>query len=165
MRHWAEDLNLAKNFEFVNETKYREKKTSVDELLDSIESDPYDLKSKDPYKKEEMDQFLKSEEEIGMNMAVVMFMVEALQYFDGMSKEKIVPIAYEIALEGTHGFRPDGKNYAIKSIPKKLFSGYHILAYYYVSWKLGIPEMVDKLQLPYDNEYKLAQTLFKPKDK
>ncbi|MBK9982087.1 MAG: hypothetical protein IPP15_06600 [Saprospiraceae bacterium] len=81
------------------------------------------------------------------------------------SKEKIKKIAYEIALQGTLGYRPDNKDYRISLIPGKLFSGYHILAYYYVSWKLTLPEMVKDLKLPFDEEYKLARTMFKPKDK
>ena len=56
-------------------------------------------------------------------------------------------------------------NYRLGSIPEKVFSGYHILAYYYISWTLAIPEMVSQLQLPYDDEYKLALTLYKPTNK
>ena len=41
-------------------------------------------------------------------------------------------------------------------MPGKTFSGYHLLAYYYVSWKLAIPEMLAQLQLPYDAEYEVA---------
>jgi hypothetical protein len=92
-----------------------------------------------------------------------MFMVDALQYFEGMPKEKIKQIAFEIAGQGTQGYRPDKKDYRISSIPGKLFSGYHILAYYYVSWSLSIPEMVSQLQLPYDDEYNLATAMHKPK--
>jgi hypothetical protein len=51
--HWAEDLKLDKNFELVNEVEYRTKRTDIDNLLTSIEKDPYDLESKDPYKQRE----------------------------------------------------------------------------------------------------------------
>ena len=161
--HWAEDLKLDKNFELVNEVEYRTKRTDINNLLTSIENDPYDLESKDPYKQREMDKFQKSQEKIGTNMAVVMFMVDAIQYFGGMQKDKIKKIAVEIAMNGTQGYRPDGKDYRISAIPGKLFSGYHILAYYYVSWMLAVPEMVSQLNLPYEEEYKLATTMHKPK--
>jgi hypothetical protein len=59
--HWAEDLKLDKNFELVNENEYRTKRTDIDNLLSSIEKDPYDLESKDPYKEREMDKFQKSQ--------------------------------------------------------------------------------------------------------
>ena len=160
--HWAEDLKLDKNFELVNEKEFRTKRTNIDELLSSIEKDPYDLESKDPYKEREMEKFQKSQQNIGTNMAVVMFMVDALQFFNGMSKEEIKKIAFEIAMQGTQGYRPDKDDYRISSIKGKTFSGYHILAYYYVSWALAIPEMLSQLQLPYDDEYKLALTMHKP---
>jgi tetratricopeptide (TPR) repeat protein len=160
--HWAEDLKLDKNFELVNENEFRTKRTNIDNLLSSIEKDPYDLESKDPYKEWEMEKFQKSQQSIGTNMAVVMFMVDALQFFDGMPSEKIKEIAFEIAMQGTQGYRPEKDDYRISSIKGKTFSGYHILAYYYVSWALAIPEMLSQLQLPYDDEYKLALTMDKP---
>jgi tetratricopeptide (TPR) repeat protein len=160
--HWAEDLRLDKNFELVNEHEYRTKRTDINNLLSSIEKDPYDLESKDPYKQREMDKFQKSQEQIGINMAVAMFMVDALQFFEAMPQEEIKKIAIEIAMQGTQGYRPDKDNYRINSIKDKTFSGYHILAYYYVSWSLAIPEMVSQLNLPYEAEYKMALTMHKP---
>lgn len=160
--HWAEDLKLDKNFELVNEHEYRTKRTDIDNLLSLIEKDPYDLESKDPYKQWEMDKFQKSQEQIGINMAVAMFMVDALQFFEDKSKEEIKKIAFEIAMQGTQGYRPYKDNYRINSIKDKTFSGYHILAYYYVSWSLAIPEMVSQLNLPYEAEYKMALTIHKP---
>jgi hypothetical protein len=160
--HWAEDLKLDQNFELINEHEYRTKRTDIDHLLTAIENDPFDLESQDPFKKREMDKFQKSQESIGINMAVVMFMVDALQFFDGMPKEEIKKIAFEIAMQGTQGFSPEKDGYRISSVKGKTFSGYHILAYYYVSWALTIPEMLSQLQLPYDEEYKLALTMHKP---
>jgi tetratricopeptide (TPR) repeat protein len=161
--HWAEDLKLDKTFELIDENEYRSKRINIDNLLTSIENDPFDLDNKDPYKEREMDKFQKSQESIGTNMAVVMFMVDALQYFDGKSNEEIKKIAYDIAMQGTQGYRPDKDNYRINSIKGKTFSGYHILAYYYVSWALSIPEMLAQLQLPFDDEYSMALTMHKPK--
>ena len=159
--HWAEDLKLSKNFELVNEHEYRTKRTDIDALLTSIEKDPYDLESKDPYKQREMDKFQKSQEQIGINMAVSMFMVDALQFFEPMLQDEIKKIGVEIAMQGTQGYRPDKEGYRINSIKGKTFTGYHILAYYYVSWSLAIPEMVSQLNLPYEAEYKMALTIYK----
>jgi tetratricopeptide (TPR) repeat protein len=159
--HWAEDLKLDKNFELVNEKEFRTKRTDIDELLSSIEKDPFELESKDPLKAREMEKFQRSQQNIGTNMAVVMFMLDALQYFNEMPIEDIKKIAFEIAMQGTQGFSPEKGDYRISSIRGKTFSGYHILAYYYVSWALAIPEMLSKLQLPYDDEYKLAVTMHK----
>jgi len=46
--NWAEDLKLDKNFELVDELQYRSKRLDIDNLLDAIEKDPYDLDSIDP---------------------------------------------------------------------------------------------------------------------
>ncbi len=61
-------------------------------------------------------------------------------------------------------YRPDKMDYRISSISGKVFSGYHILAYYYVSWMLSNPEMVPQLQLPYEEEYNLAMKMVKQKN-
>jgi Tfp pilus assembly protein PilF len=160
--HWAEDLKLEDYFELISEQAYRTKRIDTDNLLASIERDPYDLESKDPYKEREMEKFQQSAQSTGINMAMVLFMVDALEYFKGMPLEEIKRIAFEIAMHGTQGFRVDKDNYTIGSMKGKIFSGSHILAYYYVSWSLAIPEMVAQLNLPYEQEFKLAQTMYKP---
>jgi Flp pilus assembly protein TadD len=162
VQHWAEDLKLDKNFELVSETQFRTKRTDIDSLLTAIEKDPLELEAKDSFKEREMEKFLKSQQTIGTNMAVVMFMVDALQYFEGKPTEEIKKIAIEIAMQGTQGYHPDNNGYRISAIKGKTFTGYHILAYYYVSWALAIPEMLSQLQLPYDEEYKLALAIHKP---
>jgi len=163
VQHWAADLKLQNNFELVDENEYRNKTTNIDNLIASIENDPLGIKTKDPFKQREMETFQKHQESIGTNMAVTMFMVDALQFFENMPIEKIKKIAFEIAMQGTHGYSPEGINYRVSDIPNKAFSGYHILAYYYVSWKLAMPEMLHELKLPFDNEFELAQTIYKPK--
>jgi hypothetical protein len=50
----------------------------------------------------------------------------------------------------------------VGSIPHKTFSGYHLLAYYYVSFALAVPERLELLDLPYKNEYEMALTMHKP---
>ena len=129
--------------------------------LTSIEEDPFDLNSEDPAREREMQNFIETQANIGTNMAVVMFMIEALQFFEKMPTEKIRDIAVEIALQGAHGYRPGQDGYRVGLIPGKTFSGYHILAYYYVSWALASPEMVGQLHLPFSGEYELAKQMYK----
>lgn len=160
--HWAEDLRLDKNFELISEIDYRNKRTDFDSLLSSIERDPYDLESKDSLKEREMDKFQKSQQEIDLNMAVVMYMVDALEYFEKLSKEMVKKIAFEIAMLGTQGFSPEKSGYKLSSIIDKEFSGYHILAYYYVSWAIAMPDMLSQLQLPFDSEYQMAISMHNP---
>jgi hypothetical protein len=62
-----------------------------------------------------MEKFQKSASETGLNMAVVMYMVDALQYFENMPKDKIKKAAFEIASVGTQGIIPDKKGYKLFS--------------------------------------------------
>lgn len=160
VQHWADDLQLNKYFELIGENQYRQR-TDIDNLIENLEKDPFGVEEKDPIKEREMKKFLKGQENIGINMAVVMFMVDALQFFANKSKEEIKRIGFEIAMQGTQGYSPDETSYKLNSIPNKSFSGYHILAYYYVSWAIAIPEMLSQLQLPYDEEYKMAISMNK----
>ena len=161
---WADKLKLGAYFELIEENEYRNLRTDPDALIETVEQDPLKLQSDIAHKQREQDAFDKTQKDIGLNMAVVMFMVDALQYFKNVSKEQIKKVAHEIAILGTQGIRPDVKDYKLKTVPDKAFSGYHLLSYYYVSWTLAIPEMVKDLNLPFDKEYKLALTMFnKPK--
>ncbi|MCF8332222.1 MAG: tetratricopeptide repeat protein [Bacteroidales bacterium] len=160
LQNWAEDLQVAKYFELEGEQQYR-KRTNMDEFVESFEQDPLGLDDHDPVKDREMKKFQQSQGAEDTNMAVVMYMVDALQYFSEMPEEKIKKIAFDIAMQGTQGFDPNGKDYTVSSMPGKTFSGYKILAYYYISWALAIPEMVSELQLPYDKEYELALKMYK----
>ncbi|HZH87538.1 MAG TPA: hypothetical protein VFD78_00005, partial [Chitinophagaceae bacterium] len=120
-----------------------------------IISDPYDLESDHD---EEMQTFLDNQEKLGLNKAVIMYMVEALNYFENLEKSKIKEIAQEIAMQGAQGYNPEHK-YKLNKIPNKTFTGYQILAFYYVSWAIAIPELLAKLQLPFDKEYEVALNL------
>ncbi|CAM3009187.1 tetratricopeptide repeat protein [Flavobacterium frigoris] len=162
VQHWAEDLKLSEYFELIGENQYR-KRSNIDDFIDDLEKDPFGTDEKDPIKEKKMEAFLENQKEIGLNMAVVMFMVGAQEFFEGKSKEDIKTIAFEIAMQGTQGYDPNVKNYKLSVIPNKTFSGYQMLAYYYVSWAIAIPEMLSQLQLPFDNEYKLALTMYRAK--
>lgn len=162
VQHWADDLKLSDNFELIGENQYRQR-SNIDDFVDDLNENPFGSEEKDPIKEKKMETFLEQQKELGLNMAVVMFMGGALQYFENMAKEDIRKIAFEIAMQGTQGYDPNIKNYKLSSIPNKDFTGYQILAYYYVSWSIAIPEMLGQLQLPFDEEYKLALTMFKPK--
>jgi hypothetical protein len=108
-----------------------------------------------------MEQFQKHQEEIGTNMAIVLFMVDALNYFKNKAVEDIKQTALEIAMLGTMGIDPNKKEYIISSIADKRFSGNQVLAYYYVSWALAIPEQVQHLGLDFKKEYSMAKIMYK----
>ena len=157
VQHWGDDLKLNTYFELINEEEFRNNRTDIEGLLSSIEADPFGLESNKRHKEKEMKTFQEKAQEVGLNMAVVMFMVDAMQVFSKMSAEKIKATALEIAMLGTQGINPaPGNNYKLSNIPKKDFSGYNLLAFYYVSWAMAIPEKVDELNLSYEKEYEMA---------
>ncbi len=53
-----------------------------------------------------------------------------------------------------HNFTCGG--YTLKTIPCEDFSGYRLLAYYYVSWKMAFPDHLKDIGLPFDDAYALA---------
>lgn len=159
VQHWAEDLKLDNYFELVPESKHRQK--SIESVLEEIEKDPFGIETTDPSQERKMKKFLKEHSSKETNMAVVMYMVDAINYFKKLKTAKIKEIAFEIATLGTAGIDPNKKNYSIPSLKGSNFSGYKMLAYYYVSWAMSIPEMVKSLQLPFDKEYELALSFTK----
>ncbi|MBK8551069.1 MAG: hypothetical protein IPL53_08455 [Ignavibacteria bacterium] len=107
-------------------------------MLESIEKDPFDVNNISPEKAKATEKFLKSQKEIGTNMAIVMYMVDALTFFESMDKEEIKKSHLRLHFLGTQGFSSGEKGYKLNSISGKEFSGYHILAFYYVSWKIAV---------------------------
>jgi Flp pilus assembly protein TadD len=159
VQHWAKELDLEQFFELENEAKF-DTKNNIDDFLNKLKQDPFGLEEEqDPSEKREMEQFQKHQEELGTNMAIVMFMVDALKYFKDKAAEDIKQTALEIAMLGTMGIDPNKKEYIISSIAGKRFSGNQVLAYYYVSWAIAMPEQVEHLGLDFKTEYEMAKKL------
>jgi tetratricopeptide (TPR) repeat protein len=165
VQHWAEDLELDGFFELADEKTYRSKTQAStkapEDFLQEIEEDPMQLNDLDEFETEELRKFKEQHFGKDINMAVAMYMVGAMEHFKGMEKEKIRDIAFEIAMLGRSGISPEKKGYKLNKIPGKVFSGYKLLAYYYVSWAVAIPEMLQELQMPFEKEYELAKTLYR----
>jgi len=96
-------------------------------------------------------------------MMMSMYMLGAMEYFDGLQLHDVHRIAIEIAMVGVNGIRPEGK-YSIKSLPDKEFGGYQLLAWYYVSWARAIPEKLEALGLPFTKAYESAMQMYKAKN-
>lgn len=100
----------------------------------------------------------------GETFMMSMYMMGAMEYFENMPKEDIKKIAFEIAMLGCGGISPQQKSgYKVNSIPNKDFGGYQLLAYYYVSWAIAIPEQLDMLNLPFKTAYESAKQLYNAK--
>jgi hypothetical protein len=60
---------------------------------------------------------------------------------------------------GTQGIDPNKKDYIISSVSNNSFSGSQVLAFYYVSWALAMPDQVQHLGLHFTNEFELAKKI------
>lgn len=157
VQHWAEDLKLDTYFELVFEDQHRRK--TIEDIVSEIENDPYDLETPNPFKERKMRKFLEGHTSAEINQAVAMYMVGAIEFFKKIAKPKVKELAFEFATLGMGGIDPEKNGYSIPSIKSKVFTGYQALAYYYVSWAIAIPEMLARLQMPFDKEYELAKQL------
>ncbi len=103
-----------------------------------------------------------------VTMMMAMYMLDAIKKLSALTADKIKAIAMEIAMLGANGIdvsRSGG--YVLKTMPGEDFSGYRLLANYYVSWKIALPEHLAKVGLPFDDAYALAQQMYdahKPND-
>lgn len=165
VEHWGADLGLDAYFELVDEEAHRTKAQksspkSPEEFMASLEKDPNSLQGYSEEEDQEMAEFIASNSGSDLNMAVAFYMVGALQYFSQLKMETVKEIAFEAAMLGQTGIDPKKQGYRLNKIPGQKFSGYKLLAYYYVSWAKAIPEMLAHLQMPFDQEYQLALSLF-----
>jgi len=158
---WAKVLNVDSFFELVPEGNEAVAQSAPKKAWMKADGNSEQPESDSEYQDAEMKKFQQKAAALGLNMAVVMYMVDALEYFNGMSKDVIKKAAMEIAILGTNGIQPEKQGYKINAVPGKSFSGYHLLAYYYVTFAMVLPEMLKELQLPYDEEYKLAKEMHK----
>ncbi|MFC5191876.1 tetratricopeptide repeat protein [Algoriphagus aquatilis] len=163
VQHWGEDLGLASMFELVEETVTPKKSAASinpEDLISSIENDPGSLADYSAQEEKEMNAFKAAHSNKDLNLAVSYHMLNALEYFNDLSKVKVKEIAFEIALLAQTGIDPKKQGYRLNKIPNKKFSGYNLLAYYYVSWAIAVPEMLSELQMPFEKEYELAKSIF-----
>lgn len=164
IQHWGEDLELDTYFRLEEEKTYRSQDKSLskspEDVLEQIEKDPFQQTELDE-EAEELKKFKEQHSGKDINMAVSMYMVGALDYFKNMTKEKVKEIAFEVAMLGRSGINPEKKGYKLSNIPNTSFSGYKLLAYYYVSWAIAMPEVLDELQMPFEKEFELAKQLSK----
>ncbi len=143
IRKWSKRLQIDSMFNLASE----------DEYLPARETESSTISHEDT----EMARFLQSQEVMGTNPAVVMYMIGAMEFLSKLPIEEVKKIALEIATIGMSGISPDKNQYQVPSIPNQSFSGYQLLSYYYVSFSLAFPELLTKLQLPYKDEFEIAK--------
>ena len=165
IHNWGEDLELDEYFQLVDENQYRSNQNKVskspEDVLNQIETDPLQGGDLDAEDEEEFQKFKQQYSSTDLNMAVAMYMVSALNHLKKMPQNGIKEIAFEIAILGRSGIDPQKKGYKLSQFPNSSFSGHKLLAFYYVSWALGMPDMIQELQLPFEKEFALALQISK----
>ena len=93
--------------------------------------------------------------------AVVMYCLDALERFAGMSDLEVKQIGFEIGLLGQGGLDYASSNvkYTLKALPGEEFSGLALMAMMYVAFQRIDPSL--DLQLPFGDAYRRALGLFR----
>ncbi|WP_286425111.1 tetratricopeptide repeat protein [Myroides marinus] len=171
VQNWADDLKISPYFELKSDPNNRTNKAidndtdsqlssfTIDELLSELEQDPYSLNEDKSWQDKAHALFNQTHTSDSINLAVAMFMVDALNYYKSLDKDQIKLLAIDWATLGMAGIDPQKDGYSLPAIPNKTFSGYKVLAYYYVSWAIALPEMLNQLGMPFEKEYELAKSL------
>jgi hypothetical protein len=75
--------------------------------------------------------------------ASVMYLVGALQAFDGLSESKVKEIAFEIAMRGREGidYSDPERKHSLASMPGRELTGLQMLCFMYAGFKRFAPEM------------------------
>ena len=139
--------------------------------LSVIDIAPIDLpRSEDDgltdYAREELAKFKKNfgdaNEQDSMIMTLAMYKV--IRELRRWPLESVKSLGMEIALLGATGLSPN-KSYRLKHFPNRgEIPGREVLAYYYVSWAMAIPEKLDLLNLPYKKAYAAAMSVIDAED-
>lgn len=176
VEYFAETLGMQDFFKLKNESEFvkdtnqeKESENYIREALlgDTDSSDGNSFDGLTDEQKKKQDTFYEQNKDGAdpmQTMMMSMYMVGALDYFNGMTKDQIKRIAFDIAMLGMKGISPEIKSgYKVDSIPGKDFGGYEMLAYYYVSWALAIPEQLGALGLPFTKAWETAKELWRRK--
>ena len=116
--------------------------------------------------REELAKFKKNfgdaNEQDSMVMALAMYKV--IRELRRWPLESVKSLGMEIALLGRTGISP-AKSYRLEHFPNRgEIPGCEVLAYYYVSWAMAIPEKLDCLNLPYKKAYAAAMSVVDAED-
>lgn len=166
IENWSKDLNINQYFKLIEdshnislnlETEIKEESKSIDEVLKELEEDPYGLNDDLSWQEKANEVFKRENTNDEINLAVAMYMVDAINFYSKYNNEEIKKFAFDWAILGMMGINPQKNDYSLPSIENKSFSGYKALAYYYVAWAIALPQMLKQLGMPFDKEYDLAK--------
>lgn len=157
---WADQLHTSAYFDLVDEAEYLSSLQDAGDLLSAVEEDPLGLDSGLVEKASDSTRFQENQRKIqeqqGINFAIAHHMVSAREYFARLSQPEIQGIAMEIAMLGAGGIAPEKDGYTVRSLAGQVFTGTRLLAWYYASFALALPQILPQLGLPFEKEWAWA---------
>lgn len=162
--YFAESMNMDDYITIEPESKFlheAELETLWDNINKNIWSGDSHQPSREEIKKinEDFAERHKDGADETQTMMMTMNILEALKDFAQRPKDEVKMIALEMAMVSSKGIKPEGK-YSIPAYPRKEFNGWQFLAYYYAACAQELPELLEKLGLPFSTAYQSAKSLF-----
>jgi len=184
IRKWAKELKVDAYFSLIEESEYRNRPaTSAGSVVDIEFAEPAypTLSPRRPavsgakgevvtspdhegfqiptLEKGGEGGFSELQQEPAGQMAITMYCLSALQYFEDKKLSEIQKVGFEIAMIGRQGIDPSNhdKKYSLKGIPGKEFSGLQLLAYMFAAFQVIDPFLDTGLK--FKKEYEDAKKL------
>jgi tetratricopeptide (TPR) repeat protein len=156
--HWAEELKIDRYFTMVEENEYWSRKVDTDQIISTVEEERLHVENIEA--DSALKQPLNNEGQPAGQMAVVMYCLSALQYFEDKDLSEIQKVGFEIAMLGRQGIDPSNneKKYHLDSIPGKEFTGLQLLAYMYAAFQVIDPFLDTGMN--FKKEYETAKEKF-----
>lgn len=153
---FARVLKLDKYFELIPETEYF-KLSDIEGIIDKSGKNPDS--AVEEFKKDALKYPLSYERNTGEKMEIMFYCLDALKLLSKLSKEEIKNIGFEIAMLGEHGIDPNNpeKRFHLASVPGTTFTGKHLLAFMYSTWKEIDPTI--ETGLDFKEEYEWAKMM------
>lgn len=153
IQRWAKVLKIENYFTIIDENEYRRSKPATYSFIEEFHSIP-------TLEKGGKGGFSDFQGEPAGQMAVTMYCLSALQYFEDKELEEIKKVGFEIAMLGRQGIDPakTDKKYHLESIPGKEFTGLQLLAYMYAAFQVIDPFL--DTGMDYKKEYEVAKGMF-----
>lgn len=158
---WAKELRVENYFTLVDENEFRRNKLDACSFAEEYHSIP-NLEKRG---KGDFEQFQssppagegKGKGDPAGQMAVTMYCLSALKYFQDKDLEEIKKVGFEIGMLGRQGIDPakTEKKYHLISIPGKEFTGLQLLAYMYSAFQVIDPFLDTGLE--FKKEYEAAK--------
>lgn len=164
IQRWAKELKIGNYFSLIDENEYRRSKPDTYSFIEEFYNIPTLEKANSRCLEQGQGGYSDFKGEPAGQMAVTMYCLSALQYFQDKDLEEIKKIGFEIAMLGRQGIDPakTEKKYHLDSISGKEFTGLQLLAYMYSAFQVIDPFL--DMGMNYKKEYEAAKGMFEKRE-